>query len=42
MKKTQLENYLIYMLRKKIEMHPKMNVLCTFENMAHFKQFKSP
>jgi hypothetical protein len=26
---------------KKIEIHPKMNILWTFENIAHFRAFKS-
>lgn len=42
MKKTQLEIVLIYMLRKKFEMHPKMIMLWTFGSIAHFKPFKSP
>jgi hypothetical protein len=41
-RKAQLEISLIYMMRKKIEMHSKMIVLCTFENMTNFKPFKSP
>jgi hypothetical protein len=32
----------MYMLRKKFEIHPKMIMIQTYENMAHFKPFKSP
>jgi hypothetical protein len=37
-----LKNSLLYMLKNKIEIHPKMIMIWTYENMAHFKPFKSP
>jgi len=34
---------LMYMLKKlKIKIHPKMIMIWTYENMAHFRPFKSP
>lgn len=41
-RKAQLKISLIYMMRKKIEMHLKMIALWTFENMTNFKPFESP
>jgi len=32
----------MYMFIKKIEIDPKMIMIWTYENMAHFKPFKSP
>jgi hypothetical protein len=34
--------FLIYMFLKKIEIHPKMIMIWTYENMAHFRPFKTP
>ncbi len=42
MKITTMNNSLMYMLRKKIEIHPKMIMIWTYENMPHFRPFKSP
>jgi hypothetical protein len=43
-RKSQLDNSLIYMFyeKSKIEIHPRMIMIWTFENTTHFKLFKSP
>jgi hypothetical protein len=32
----------VHVEKIKIEIHPKMIMIWTYENMAHFKPFKSP
>ncbi len=32
----------VHVKKIKIETHPKMIIIWTYENMAHFKPFKSP
>lgn len=39
-KETSLYNFLTY--RKKFENYPKLIMMRTYENMAHFKPFRSP
>jgi hypothetical protein len=41
-KKTILERKLRHMLKEKNEIHQKMNMIWIYENVAHFKPFKSP
>ncbi len=42
MKIIHSDFFLMYMLKKKIEIHFKMIMIWIYENMAHFKPFKSP
>jgi hypothetical protein len=39
---TILNKFLMYMLKRKIEIHTKMIMIWTYENMVHFRTFKSP
>jgi hypothetical protein len=32
----------VYVKKIKIEIHPKMNMIWTYENLVYFKPFKSP
>jgi hypothetical protein len=47
-KKTHMKNnhskqfFNAHVKRIKIEIHPKMIMIWTYENMAHFRPFKSP
>jgi hypothetical protein len=38
----KLNNILMYMLRKKDQIHYKVIMIWTYENMAHFKSLKIP
>jgi hypothetical protein len=46
--KSQYENkpfkqfFNVHVFKKQIEIHPKMIIMWTYENMAHFRPFKSP
>ncbi len=37
-----LNNFSAYMLKEKIEIHQKMIMIWSYENVAHFGPFKSP
>jgi hypothetical protein len=42
MKNSHCEQFFNVHVQKKIEIHPKMIMIWTYENMAHFRPFKSP
>jgi hypothetical protein len=43
MKNSHLKEFFnVHVKKIKIEIHPKMIVIWTYENMAHFRPFKTP